>query len=382
VEKILIIHNKYQNIGGEDLAVKNEVELLRKHFIVDTLYFSNEINNTFLQGIWFILNQNLQSKKILRDKIQEFDPDIAYVHNTWFKASLGIFGVLKEKKIPTFIKLHNFRYFCTKSFHIKNHLINNKTCEACGLEKKSLKKFNKYFESSNLKSLLVLRYGKRYFKLLKNSNFKLLVLTNFHKEFLINLGFARNKIFKFSNYISFQYETKNNRKEDYIVYAGRVSKEKGVENLIDSFLISEVSFMTLKIVGEGPELTNLQNKYKSTNIKFTGLQSNSDTLEIIKSAKAVVTATKLYEGQPNLLCEASILGVPSIFPSSGGIKEFFPKNYQLCFKQFDYEDLVQKLNFINNSFEMEKISKENRSYIINFLSKKKIINDFRKALDG
>ena len=101
MEKILIIHNKYQNIGGEDLAVKNEVELLRKHFIVDTLYFSNEINNTFLQGIWFILNQNLQSKKILRDKIQEFDPDIAYVHNTWFKASLGIFGVLKEKKLPT-----------------------------------------------------------------------------------------------------------------------------------------------------------------------------------------------------------------------------------------------------------------------------------------
>ena len=43
---------------------------------------------------------------------------------------------------------------------------------------------------------------------------------------------------------------------------------------------------------------------------------------------------------------------------------------------------MNKLNLLNNSLEMEKISKENRSYIKNYLSKEKIINDFRKAIDG
>ena len=64
-------------------------------------------------------------------------------------------------------------------------------------------------------------------------------------------------------------------------------------------------------------------------------------MQIISKSIAVVTATKLYEGQPTLLCEASGLGVPSIFPDTGGIFEFFPKNYPLSFKKFDHLDLVK-----------------------------------------
>ena len=40
---------------------------------------------------------------------------------------------------------------------------------------------------------------------------------------------------------------------NYIVYAGRVSKEKGLEELIDSFINSN-SEMLLKIIGDGPLL--------------------------------------------------------------------------------------------------------------------------------
>ena len=54
--------------------------------------------------------------------------------------------------------------------------------------------FNKYFKTSILKSIFVIRYGVSYFKLLKNENVKLLVLTNFHKEFLLNLGFSEKNI--------------------------------------------------------------------------------------------------------------------------------------------------------------------------------------------
>ena len=28
-KKILIVHNKYRNIGGEDIAVQNEIEFLK-----------------------------------------------------------------------------------------------------------------------------------------------------------------------------------------------------------------------------------------------------------------------------------------------------------------------------------------------------------------
>ena len=71
--------------------------------------------------------------------------------------------------------------------------------------------------------------------------------------------------------------------------------------------------------------------------------SNSDVLNLIQNSISTVTSASLFEGQPTLLCEASSLGVPSIFPNSGGIVEFFPKDYGLSFN-YDSEDLILKLS--------------------------------------
>ena len=111
VKKILIVHNNYQNTGGEDLAVTNEVALLKKDYIVDTLFFSNKIDNYLSTIFWLIFGTNKQSVNKLKKKIEEFQPDIAYVHNTWFRASIGIIDTLSKQNIKTVVKLHNFRYF-------------------------------------------------------------------------------------------------------------------------------------------------------------------------------------------------------------------------------------------------------------------------------
>ena len=54
MKKILVVHNKYRYIGGEDIAVDNEIALLRKHFDVSELYFDNDIKNVFTQFLFFI----------------------------------------------------------------------------------------------------------------------------------------------------------------------------------------------------------------------------------------------------------------------------------------------------------------------------------------
>ena len=50
MKKLLVIHNKYQIIGGEDVAVENEVNILKKHYEVEVLYFDNVIKR--------IINEN------------------------------------------------------------------------------------------------------------------------------------------------------------------------------------------------------------------------------------------------------------------------------------------------------------------------------------
>ena len=42
MKKILIIHNKYRNIGGEDTSVANEVNFLNDYYEIEILYFENK----------------------------------------------------------------------------------------------------------------------------------------------------------------------------------------------------------------------------------------------------------------------------------------------------------------------------------------------------
>ena len=237
MKKLLLIHNLYRETGGEDIAVKREVEILKKHFQVKTVYFSNEVDNFLKRAPLFFTSRNKKSEKYISKIIEDFNPDIAYVHNTWFEASISIFDTLKKYNIKTILKLHNFRYYCTSTFSHKKHIGKNQYCHACGQKKSQFKIFNKYFSNSYLKSFMVNLYGRKYFNILKFYDLKIVVLTKFHQSFLINLGVAGKKINVMPNLMEDNSsENKYSFESDYLVYAGRVSEEKGVEELILAFL--------------------------------------------------------------------------------------------------------------------------------------------------
>lgn len=374
MKKILFIHTFYQNKGGEDIAVENELNLLKEVFEVETLFFSNNIKNYFLEFFSFVLNRNIKNQRLLNQKISEFQPDIVYVHNTWFAASLGIFDVLKKRNIKVLLKLHNLRFNCTRTYLSKKHFENDNICLCCGKKREDLGFFNKYFEESFLKSLYVTRYGKKYFKILNEMDLTILVLTSFHKKFLESLS-IKNKIEIFPNYIDVTKNTVKRKNLPYLVYAGRISQEKGVEELIHAFLNSGMDDYKLKIIGNGPLLKSLLD-IEYENIEFLGEVENQEVLKIIQNSLCVITATKLYEGQPTLLCEASSLGVPSIFPNTGGISEFFPRDYSLTFEQFNYKDLESKIRLIRTLKNQTSIGEENKEFIFNHLDKNNLISSF------
>ncbi len=382
MKKLLIVHNRYQNIGGEDIAVENEIHFLKKYFVIETLYFDNHIKSYLRELLSLLFSNNIDSTNKLKQKVKSFNPDIVYVHNTWFKASLGIFNFLENGKFDVMIKIHNFRYFCTRTMSSKKHIRNDKVCLACGYEPEKFSYFNRYFKDSFLKSFFVLIYGKKYFKILKNPRVKLLLLTKFHQNFINDIGTFESQIFHFPNPMNIP-EKIDVDKEKYIFYGGRISEEKGVDILIQSFIDSNLSDTKLKIAGDGPLLNNLRNQYSNfDNIDFLGLKTNQEVLNIIRKSTAVVTATKLYEGQPTLLCEASLLGVPSVFPNTGGIEEYFPKNYKLSFEQFNYEDLTNKLKLIGNPDFISQIGDDNKIFLTEYLNEQKLINNFYEIIDA
>ena len=155
----------------------------------------------------------------------------------------------------------------------------------------------------------------------------------------------------------------------------RISEEKGVDEILQSWQKSTLENFKLVVIGDGECKESLETKYKSKDILFLGHLKIDEVLKIISKAKAVVVATKLYEGQPRVLCEASSLGTLSIYPSFGGMDEFFPKDYEYKFEQFNYEDLVNKFNQLEDT-EKFKFNQEN---VLKNIHKKLNKEDIKKA---
>ena len=151
------------------------------------------------------------------------------------------------------------------------------------------------------------------------------------------------------------------------MYAGSLVEQKGIRELLESWRKSNVN-LKLLIIGIGGLEKEIVNKYSSENIEFLGFVENKKAIDLIKNSRAVITATKMFEGQPRLISEASAYGIPSIYPSFGGLDEYFPEDYRLSFKQFDYFDLVEKIIFLQNKTLLLKESKKIRAHIIENMS--------------
>ena len=341
MKKILIVHNFYRHYGGEDSNIYEEIKFLKSDFDVKFFQAENSGKLTFFTLLSLITRSNFKINKEFVNTLNDFNPNVVYVHNTWFSINLGIFKILSKRKIHTVLKIHNFRYDCSNFLLAKNHLRGKKRCDACGFEYKKGLILNKYFESSYIKSIFLYFYSLKYFKILLNSKVKIIAINNFHKLRLVNLGIPENKLSVINNPLNLNIKQVKKEGKN-VVYAGRLSREKGVEELVEAWKDADVKDYNLLIIGEGELQEQLKLKYNTNNIEFLGFLPNEQVLEHISKSVAVVTATKLYEGHPRLLSEASALGTLSIYPSFGGMDEFFPENYEFAFQQFNYDDLKNK----------------------------------------
>lgn len=102
---------------------------------------------------------------------------------------------------------------------------------------------------------------------------------------------------------------------NYIVNVGSYCHQKGQDLLIDAFAMTDFCQQghLLVLVGRGPDEEKLKEQSKNLGIEnqvvFTGFQTNP--YPFVKRAKLFVLASR-YEGFPNVLVEAMIIGTPVI----------------------------------------------------------------------
>ncbi len=153
--------------------------------------------------------------------------------------------------------------------------------------------------------------------------------------------------------------------ERWIVSAGRLVPWKGMMVLLkiinENFLGTETK---LKIIGDGPEYSNLSREVKKmhleNSVELVGSLSHADTLSYIRSAD-VFLLNSGYEGLSHVILEAKNFGVPVLASEVGGNPELVSSEF--LFPYNNSEIIKQKIKTIidnpkNISFNDEKFSLE------------------------
>lgn len=400
--KILMINKFYYIKGGSETYFFGLKRMLEEngHEVIpfsmkDDKNFDSEYSEYFIENIDYtdknILNKiknagkiiyNFEAVKKLRELIKAERPDIAHLHIFQHQISPSILKVLKDEGIPIVYTVHDLKPVCL-NYKMLNE---NGICEKCLGEKYYNCLKNKCVKGSYLFSGVNTIEGYVH-KVLKSYEYIDYYITpsNFYREMLIKSGIDKDKIEHIPNFIDSRDYVPNYEFEDYFIYVGRLSEEKGVETLIKA--MEHVNESKLKIVGTGPmekKLKDLVVERKIENVEFLGFKSGMELKNIVSKSKFMVIPSEWYENGPMSVLEAMAMGKAIIGANIGGIPEMIEENENgLLFKSGDISDINVKLNHILNSDEcIKKFGKRSRGLIEKKYDSKvhyeKIINVYKK----
>ena len=344
--RILFIHNKYKLSGGEDQVLENEKNILESNdHKVKTVFFDNtEIESISDKlKLSYQLLYNKRSEKIVREAILEFMPDIVHIHNLFYLASPSVLYAAHESKIPVVLTLHNYRLICSGALLMRD----SKPCELC---------VGKIFPVAGVRygchrgsrlqtAQLTLAVGAH--KLLNTWAGKVsryIALTEFAKEKFIHssLNLRPEQIVAKPNSVDDVGLSDVSEREDYFLFAGRLSHEKGIEVALKAF---ENKSAKLEIMGEGPLKDVVEKAAKrNTNIKYLGYGDKSSVIAKLKKCRALIVPSVCYENLPTAVLEAFSSGTPVVISDIGNLNEIVAHEYNgIHFKTNDPADLYEKV---------------------------------------
>lgn len=314
-----MVHNRYQQRGGEDAVVDAEVRLLDSNGVeVRRL----DVDNDSIHGVFGKIQASANlfvTPAALNDRfstmLSGFQPDVVHVHNWFPTLSPAIFKKCKEAEIPVLHTVHNYRLLCVGATLFRD----GRVCEDCiGSPLRAPGVIHKCYRDSHLGSAVATASMLAQWATgtWHRSVDRFIALSQFAKRKLIEGGLPEEKIVVKPNFVD-PDPGPGTGDGGYFLYAGRLTEEKGLRTLLECWR-SGPDLPPLRIVGTGP----LQDEVRDTaaalpNVEWLGGKSSDEVMELMGRAKATLCPSLWYEGMPRVVIESLAVGTPVVASNIG-----------------------------------------------------------------
>ena len=265
----------------------------------------------------FKIIYSLEAKKKIGKVLDDFKPDIVHMNNINFQLTPSIIYAVKKRNIPLVQTVHDYQMICPN--HLLYSFSETKPCDRC-IKGSKLNCF-KYncIHNSKIKSFLGVVEAKLYsfLKTYKKVDLYICPSVFLENKLLAASNIYADKTFTIHNFIERKFTPeKKEQSTPYIVFVGRLSKEKGVELLSETAkLLPEYNFI---VAGNGPDGECLEG---IPNVTLKGFVTGVELTNLMANAKLLIAPSVCYENCPLSILEAHSMGVPVVTMNSGGMAE-------------------------------------------------------------
>ncbi len=319
--KILVVHNYYQQPGGEDRVFEDESELLASHGH-EVVKFAKHNDSVKEMSSWSLAARTIWNSQVAREigeLVRSHRADIVHFHNTLPLISPAAYYAARQAGAAVVQTLHNYRLACPKSTFFRE----GAPCESCLGKAVAWPAVlhGCYRDSRAATATVAAMLGVHRLRgTYRKAVDAYIALTQFAREKMIEAGLPAEKLHLRPNYMLDDPGAGSGNGE-YALFLGRLSPEKGIATMLDAWQRYDPG-VPLVICGDGPLAPEVeQAATRSDRIKWLPRRPHAELLERLGRASLLVVPSQWYEGFPKTIVEAYSKGTPVVASRLGSMVE-------------------------------------------------------------
>ncbi len=342
-----------------------EGELLRRHGheVREFVRHSDEIRG---KGAWGMVQGavstpwNPFAARSLRRTVESFLPDVVNVHNAFPLLSPAIFHAIGHRAARV-LTLHNYRLFCPAAIPMRA----GKVCTLC-MDHHTVWSALRHgcYRHSRLATVplaMNVTLHRRLGTWTRQVD-AFIALTEFQRQRMVGAGLPMELVHVKPNfYPGNPVVVPWAERRPNVVFAGRLTAEKGVVSLVRAWLLWGPAAPDLRIVGDGGlrgELERMAAVAQQVPIRFLGQLTGVAARQEIARARLLVLPSECFEGFPLVVREAFAFGTPAAVSAIGPLPSIVHQGENgVIFKPGDPQSLLGAVRGVWESVgELERLA--------------------------